>query len=164
MVATGSVTSAAAATPIGCNHAVNPGQFRCFAIRAGQQFVADAAGKKALVVSHSGYGPADLASAYSLPVATTTATVAVVDAHDDPSAEADLAVYRSYYGLPACTSANGCFRKVNQEGATSPLPTPDQGWSGEISLDLAMVSATCPSCHILLVEADQASSDRKSVV
>ena len=83
--------------------------------------------------------------------------VANVDAQDDPNAESDLATYRSTYGLPPCTTANGCFRKVNQNGAASPLPTADAGWAGEISLDVDMVSAICPNCHILLVEASSAS-------
>ncbi|WP_307794040.1 putative Ig domain-containing protein [Actinacidiphila bryophytorum] len=105
----------------------------------------------------SGYGPTDLQSAYALPSsAGSGATVAIVDAQDDPNAEADLATYRSQYGLPACTTANGCFKKVNQSGGTS-YPSPDSGWAGEISLDLDMVSAVCPQCHILLVEATSAS-------
>jgi len=105
----------------------------------------------------SGLAPANLISAYKLPSSSTTATVAIVDAQDDPTAESDLATYRSQFGLPACTTANGCFRKVNQSGATSPLPASDAGWAGEISLDVDMVSAICPSCHILLVEANSAS-------
>jgi hypothetical protein len=106
-----------------------------------------------------GYSPADLRAAYNLPATGgANQTVAVVDAGDDASAEADLGVYRSTYGLPACTSANGCFRKLNQRGAASPLPA-DAGWGEEISLDLDMVSAACPQCHILLVEADSTSLD-----
>jgi hypothetical protein len=104
----------------------------------------------------SGYGPTDLQSAYALPSGGSGATVALVDAQDDPNAEADLATYRSQYGLPSCTTANGCFKKVNQTGGTS-YPTADSGWAGEISLDLDMVSAVCPQCHILLVEATSAS-------
>jgi hypothetical protein len=106
----------------------------------------------------SGYGPADLRSAYALTTSDSpTQTVAIVDAQDDPNAESDLAVYRTQYGLPPCSTANGCFRKVNQSGAASPLPKADSGWAGEISLDVDMVSAICPSCHILLVEANTAS-------
>jgi len=105
-----------------------------------------------------GYGPADIASAYRLPAAAGAGrTVAIVDAYDNPNAEADLAVYRERFGLPPCTTANGCFRKVNQRGAEGPLPAPDPGWGLEISLDLDAVSATCPSCKILLVEADSPS-------
>jgi subtilase family serine protease len=106
----------------------------------------------------TGYGPADLQSAYKLPSSTAGSgqTVAIVDAYDDPNAESDLAVYRSQYGLPACTTANGCFKKVNQSGGTG-YPAADGGWSQEISLDLDMVSAVCPNCHILLVEANSAS-------
>ncbi|MFE5773907.1 putative Ig domain-containing protein [Streptomyces sp. NPDC056485] len=107
----------------------------------------------------SGYGPADLQSAYALPAsAGAGATVAIIDAYDDPNAESDLAAYRSQYGLPACTTANGCFRKVDQNGGTA-YPTADAGWAGEISLDVDMVSAVCPQCHILLVEANQPSME-----
>jgi hypothetical protein len=102
----------------------------------------------------SGWGPADIQSAYKLPVSSGAGrTIAIVDAFDDPAAEADLAVYRAQYGLPPCTTANGCFSKVNQAGGTAFWPKADDGWDGEISLDLDMVSAACPLCHILLVEA-----------
>jgi hypothetical protein len=106
----------------------------------------------------SGYGPSDLQSAYNLPSATTGsgATVAVVDAYDDPDAEADLQVYRAQYGLPVCDTANGCFAKVNQDGQASPLPPAagSNGWDVEESLDIDMVSAVCPNCNIILVEAN----------
>ncbi|HEV2347540.1 MAG TPA: S53 family peptidase [Actinocrinis sp.] len=106
----------------------------------------------------SGYGPSDLQSAYSLPSATAGSgqTVAIVDAYNDPTAEADLGVYRAQFGLPACTTANGCFKKVNQTGGTK-YPKTNSGWAQEISLDLDMVSAVCPNCHIDLVEAGSAS-------
>jgi subtilase family serine protease len=101
----------------------------------------------------AGYGPADLRSAYQLTASgSASQTIAIVDAFDDPTAEADLAVYRSQYGLSACTTANGCFRKVDQDGGTH-YPRKDAGWALEISLDLDMASAICPGCHILLVEA-----------
>jgi len=101
-----------------------------------------------------GYTPADLRSAYRLPAAGGRGrTVAVVDAFDDPNAEADLAVYRAAFGLPACTTANGCLRRVDEHGGTA-YPAFDAGWAQEISLDLDMVSAACPDCHILLVEAN----------
>jgi hypothetical protein len=107
----------------------------------------------------TGYAPSDLLSAYNLHAdGGDGATVAIVDAYDDPSAEADLAVYRQQYGLPACTTANGCFRKVDQTGGTA-YPEPDPDWSEEISLDLDMVSAICPKCRILLVEANSNSLD-----
>jgi subtilase family serine protease len=102
-----------------------------------------------------GLGPSQIQSAYKLAGRNAAGrTVAIVDAYDDPKAESDLAVYRSTYGLPACATANGCFRKVNQSGAAGPLPARDYGWAVEISLDLDAVSAACPSCHILLVEAN----------
>ncbi|WP_042444978.1 S53 family peptidase [Streptacidiphilus jiangxiensis] len=105
----------------------------------------------------SGYGPTDLLSAYALPAnGGAGQTVAIVDAQDDPNAEADLATYRSQYGLPACTTANGCFKKVDENGGTN-YPSADSGWAGEISLDLDMVSAIAPNAHIVLVEATSAN-------
>jgi len=103
-----------------------------------------------------GYGPAQLQSAYNLTSAIgggAGRTIAIVDAYNNPNAEADLGVYRTQFGLPACTTANGCFRKVDQNGGTA-YPVSDPSWSQEISLDLDMVSANCPNCHILLVEAN----------
>ena len=121
----------------------------------------------------SGYGPSQLQSAYSLASASSAdgsgETVAVVDAYNDPNAAADLSAYRSQYGLPACTTSNGCFKQVNENGQTSPLPPSppsNDDWTGEISLDMDMVSAVCPNCHILLVEAtsDQNDSDLGTAV
>lgn len=103
-----------------------------------------------------GYTPADLQSAYNLPSSADGAgqTVAIIDAYDDPKAEADLFIYRNYFGLPVCSSLNGCFRKLNQHGKAHPLPKGDSNWSIEISLDIDMVSAACPNCNIMLIEAD----------
>jgi subtilase family serine protease len=113
-----------------------------------------------------GYGPPKIQSAYRLSGKNAHGrTVAVIDAYDDPKAESDLAVYRRTYGLPACTSTNHCFRKLNQHGATRPLPARDYGWAGEISLDLDAVSAACPTCQLLLVEASSAfTSDLMAAV
>jgi len=106
-----------------------------------------------LATTPAGYGPADLRSAYNLTSSgSASQTIAIVDAYDDPTAEADLGVYRSQFGLPACTTANGCFRKIDQNGGTN-YPRKNAGWALEISLDLDMASAICPGCHILLVEA-----------
>jgi Ricin-type beta-trefoil lectin domain/Putative Ig domain len=163
-VAALSTTAAAASSPAvapaqsfrhSCSATPTPGRAECLALvrTSVPSFFGTAAG-----LSTSGYGPADLQSAYGLALASAAAgrgaTVALVDAFDDPNAASDLAVYRTHYHLPACTVANGCFRTVNQEGNPSPLPAADPGWAEEESLDIDMVSAICPNCHILLVEAD----------
>jgi subtilase family serine protease len=107
----------------------------------------------------TGLGPAQIQSAYKLSGLNAAGrTVAVVDAYNDPKAASDLATYRNAYGLPACTTANGCFKQVNQNGAASPLPAGDYGWAEEESLDLDAISAACPTCHILLVEANSAQT------
>jgi subtilase family serine protease len=106
----------------------------------------------------SGYHPADLQKAYNLPSATAGygQTIGIIVAYDDPNAESDLAVYRSKFNLGSCTTANGCFRKIPQNGANS-LPATDQGWGQEASVDLDMASAVCPHCRIVLVEASSAN-------
>ncbi len=105
----------------------------------------------------SGLGPSDLLSAYNLSAnGGAGQTIAIVDAYDDPNAASDMAVYRSQFGLPACTVANGCFKKVNETGGTK-YPRANSGWAGEISLDLDMVSAIAPNAKIVLVEASTAN-------
>ncbi|HKU68548.1 MAG TPA: S53 family peptidase [Candidatus Baltobacteraceae bacterium] len=106
--------------------------------------------------SVAGYHPSDLRSAYGLVTASAGSgkgvTVAIVDAFDDPRAESDLQTYRAQFGLPVCSSANGCFKKVVDTKRTN------TGWAEEESLDVDMVSAICPNCHILLVEAASTST------
>lgn len=107
----------------------------------------------------AGLHPADLQSAYGFDPMLPGGTVAIVDAYDNPTAESDLAIYRAAFGLPPCTTQNGCFRKVNQRGQTASYPPADTGWAQESSLDIEMVSAACPRCAIVLVEADSALMD-----
>jgi len=135
----------------------NPaGTARCFA-----HVVTDARGnphngQANPAATPSGYGPSQLQSAYNIPAGTGAPTVAIVDAFAYPNAESDLAVYRAQYGLPACTTANGCLKIVGQSGGKPPSRV-DTGWDQEQALDLDMVSAACPNCHILLVQASSAS-------
>ena len=125
--------------------------------------IAPAAGGGTATTPPLAGSPGWIQQAYDLTYLSQTggvgATVAIVDAYDDPAAESDLTVYRSKYGLPPCTSQNGCFTKINQNGQPSPLPPTDTNWSGEITLDLDAVSAICPNCRIVLVESFTNSFD-----
>ncbi len=123
----------------------------------------------------AGFAPADLQAAYNVPTSGGKGvTVALIEYGDDPTAEDDLAVYRAAANMKACTTANGCFRKVTESGelipsqdsgtngaASQPVdtPAPDYDWAVETSLDLDMVSAGCPNCNILLVEASEANTN-----
>ena len=135
------------------------GDAACDAIRHDRLSVAGRVIPNATV---SGYGPADLQSAYALPSATLGVgqVVAIVDAYDDPSALSDVNTYRSQFSIAQLSACNGastpCFSKVNQSGGTK-YPRSNGGWAQEISLDLDMVSAACPNCSILLVEATSAT-------
>jgi hypothetical protein len=119
-----------------------------------------------------GLTPSDLHTAYQLPLTASGAqTIALVDAYNDPTAEADLKHYDEELALPECTTGNGCFEQVNQEGKPESLPFPAStaelegatkskraeeaiGWGAEISLDIETAHAVCQSCKILLVEAN----------
>jgi len=141
-----------------CPGPAGPRTARCHA-----HVVTDRAGNPVANASRnatpSGYGPADLRSAYNIPAGAGSAamTIAIVDAYGYANAERDLGVYRSQYGLTACTTANGCFKKVNQSGVQGNYPKNNTGWDQEQALDIEMVSAICPGCHILLVQASSAS-------
>jgi len=117
----------------------------------------DETGNPLAAAAPSGYGPAQFRTGYSLTASgTSSTTIAVVDAYDDPTIESDLGVYNAQFGLPKCTTANGCFKKVNQTGGTS-YPRKDAGWALEISLDVQIAHGICPNCKILLVEANSNS-------
>ncbi|MGW2424826.1 putative Ig domain-containing protein [Streptomyces sp. NPDC001709] len=133
-----------------------PGHASCFAQR--RTDIKQRLASALAAAAPSGLSPANLHSAYNLPTAAGSGmTVGIVDAYNDPNAESDLGTYRSTYGLSACTKANGCFKQVSQTGSTTSLPTNDTGWAGEEMLDIDMVSAVCPNCSIILVEANSAS-------
>jgi Subtilase family len=164
-----------------------PGHAGCMALKLVARTAAARARTHPLVITRSrpveaasptegafGLRPQDLHSAYQLPsAAPSQQTIAIVDAYNDLSAEADLGIYDQTFGLPACTAANGCFTKVNQEGQPANPPFPDSqtaiegeeaictteasskekpaceeveeadGWSEEISLDIEVSHAVC---------------------
>jgi subtilase family serine protease len=118
------------------------------------------------------YGPAQLHTGYNLPCSVGGSiaqavcslpasfggqTIAIVDAYDDPTIASDLNTYDAQYNLPACTTSNGCFTKVNQNGGTR-YPRANSGWALEISLDVETAHEICQTCKILLVEASSASN------
>lgn len=116
----------------------------------------------------SGYGPTALRSAYGVTgTGAPTTVIAIVDAYGYTNAFSDMNTYRSTFGipqLPACgpnfnakTITTACFAKFNQNGVQGSYPRQNTGWSQETALDLDMASAMCPSCTIILVEANTAS-------
>jgi hypothetical protein len=144
--------------PADCNATpATPDTAQCFAEIQNKPASASRLAPNAQAPAATALGPADIRAAYDLPAAGGDGqTVAVVDALGTSTVEADLAVFRAHYGLPACTTGNGCFRKVDQTGGTD-YPADDKGWGEETALDVDAVSAVCPGCHILLVEGDSAS-------
>src|SRR4051812_38261582 len=136
-------------------HAVCPGAgndaARCHAVVA-----TDQRGNPMARPAPYGLSPDTIKGIYGFPTAATAgagATIAIVDAYDDPTAEADLATFSSRYGLPVCSSSTGCFKKVGQTGNARSLPRANADWALEISLDVQWAHAIAPGAKILLVEA-----------
>src|SRR5260370_824006 len=100
--------------------------------------------------SPSGETPTSLRSVYKLPSTGGAGVIAIVDAFDYPTAENDLNVFSTQFGLPACTAANGCFKKVFASGSQ---PAVNCGWSQEAALDIEWAHAMAPNAKIVLVEA-----------
>jgi subtilase family serine protease len=148
-----SVAAAIPSIPV-CPGPAAPDSARCHA-----DVVTDTHLRPFASASPTGLSPATIQSAYNFSTSATAGagqTIAIVDAYDDPNAEKDMNIFSSQYGLPACTTGNGCFRKVNQTGGTS-YPRADSGWALEISLDVQWAHAIAPGAKILLVEANSNS-------
>ena len=100
--------------------------------------------------SPSGLSPATLRSVYSLPSTGGGGTIAIVDAFHYATAENDLSVFSTAFGLPQCTTANGCFKQVYASGSK---PRANCGWAQETALDIEWAHAMAPNAEIVLVEA-----------
>jgi hypothetical protein len=139
--------------------AVPAGRMRCFTLYRPQPRVnrSLAAG----TVTHPvGWSPQALERAYRLPVSRRShQTVAVSIAFHTPKLADYLATYRRQFHLPPCTKASGCLRIVNQKGKARPQAPSGlaSGWDLEATLDVSMISAACPHCKILVVEANDNS-------
>jgi subtilase family serine protease len=102
----------------------------------------------------SAFTPDDIQKAYKLGgLSGKGRTVAIVDAYGYSHLESDLATFRSQYGLPACTTANGCL-KIEDANGGSNYPPDNSGWDLEQALDVDAVSSACPDCNILVLQAD----------
>jgi hypothetical protein len=144
---------------------VGPSQAQCFVLFAPESAAASVGAVRSASAATpatkgkppAGWGPRPIEAAYKLPIGRDShALVAVVEAFDTPKLETYLNVYRRQFGLGPCTVANGCFRKVGQSGSARHLPPSGvlSGWDLEATLDVDMVSAACPTCRILVVEAN----------
>ncbi|HEX3791763.1 MAG TPA: S8 family serine peptidase [Pseudonocardiaceae bacterium] len=107
-----------------------------------------------------GWGATDLQKAHQIPtLGTRSGTIAVIDVGADPQLESDLGVYRAQYGMPACTTANGCFQQLDYQGGPALPPATsaddkaiDEEIAFETSLDVEMASAACPACHLTEIQ------------
>jgi len=101
----------------------------------------------------TGKTPSQLRNAYgfsSIDNRGAGQTIAIIDAFDHPNIERDLGVFNTRFGLPACTTTNGCFVKVYASGTK---PATNAGWALEIALDVEWAHAIAPDAKIMLVES-----------
>jgi len=134
------------------------------------------------------YTPAQIRAAYGLPALPAAGsrltaaqaaslgsgqTIYIIDAFNHPNVAADLGLFNSRFGLPACTNlaigpttklplaapaaGAGCTLSVVYAGAnglpTSTAPAYDSGWAVEIAMDVQWAHATAPMARIVLIEA-----------
>ena len=96
-----------------------------------------------------GVTPAEIKKIYNLPESGGKGTIVIIGAYDAASIEKDLADFDAAFGLPACTTKNGCLTRhlmSTKENAST-------GWSLETALDVEWAHAIAPTAKILLVEA-----------
>jgi subtilase family serine protease len=101
----------------------------------------------------TGYTPAQMTTAYGFDLIANQGagqTIALIDAYDDATIESDLGVFTTQFGLPACTTDNGCFNKIYATGAK---PGSNSDWELEESLDVEWSHAIAPQANIMVVEA-----------
>jgi len=101
----------------------------------------------------SAYSPSQMRHAYGFDQVTNQGSgqvIGIVDAYDHPNIESDLAVFNRQFGLPGCTSSNGCFRKIYANGRR---PAANANWGIEIALDVEWAHAIAPQAKIVLVES-----------
>jgi subtilase family serine protease len=101
----------------------------------------------------SAYKPSQKRHAYGFDQITNQGSgqvIAIVDAYDGPNIESELGVFDRQFGLPACSSQNGCFRKIYANGRK---PATNANWGIEIALDVAWAHAIAPQAKIVLVES-----------
>jgi subtilase family serine protease len=139
--------------PADGSHVPNPVQPHYLLVSGGQADVEAALTSAEL--RPGGLNPDLVKAAYSfstLPDAGSGTTIAVVVPYDNPTAESDLAVFSAQFALAPCTTANGCFKKVNQTGGGD-YPAANTAWAIEGALDVEWAHAIAPGARILLVEA-----------
>jgi hypothetical protein len=163
------VPASAAQAPAGCP-APATGELSCAALVSPGSTVLPASAVRPATAAAAaslppGLSPLNLRNAYGLTSSALTGgvgqTVAVVTEYGDPTAEADLATYRSEYSLPPC--GGGCFSAVDENGGTNYPPVGPAGWTAAAAESLDMISAICPNCHILLVQAGVTSNGATTV-
>jgi len=109
------------------------------------------------LLSGMGFSPAQVKAAYGLDAITLTArngqkvagdgtgeTIAIVVAFHDPYLSSDLHQFDAAYGLPDPT-----LNQVNLAGASNT----NDGWAGEVTLDVEWAHAIAPGAKIVVVEA-----------
>jgi subtilase family serine protease len=82
--------------------------------------------------------------------------IALIEAFNHPQIEKDLGVFSQAFGLPPCTTANGCFTQVSVNGKNLGTNTL---WALEISLDVEWAHAMAPNARIILVQSPSGKLD-----
>ena len=96
-------------------------------------------------------------AAYGITGTGAGETIAIVDAYDDPSISAELAIFDTTFSISSSFTFIKEGQGKNGSFSTSTVPQANAGWAGEIELDVESAHAIAPQATILLVEANSAS-------
>lgn len=103
--------------------------------------------------------PKSLTSAYQVSQITngnggSGMVIAIVDLYGYPYAENNLAQFNNDMGLPACTTANGCFTSIDLTGGSDGSGS---GWDLESMLDLEYAHTMAPKAKLIYVQTSNLS-------
>jgi hypothetical protein len=145
-----------------------PGEYRPLQVApgAGGQLCNSAGGPPGESAPPAGaMTPSDVVAAYRIPAASSAAgkIVALIDMPDSHAYD-ELSTYRQAFGIPALPQCPAgvpdgktpCFASVDENGKPADASLDCAASDPESGLDMAMVSAACPDCSILLVEMTSA--------
>ena len=108
------------------------------------------------------YDPAQIRQAYNVPSTYDGSgqTIIVVDPYGDPTIEADLAFFDSFFGVPNPPS----FTVYHASATQTAGPHDAASWAHETALDVEWAHAIAPKANLVLIEAPSASGNAVATV
>jgi hypothetical protein len=120
--------------------------------------------KPAVTTANAVYTPLQIRLAYgvtSVPNQGQGATIAIVDAFNDPDITSDIALFSTDFGLPQMDGVGGdpTFKVLTPTGQPAPANATKGTWDVEESLDVEYAHTIAPYANIDLIEVTSNAGD-----